>query len=570
MLGLLHIENIAVIRQADVDFRPGLNVLTGETGAGKSIIIDAIGALLGERTSRDLIRTGERFASVSGWFSGVGGRAAAILADADVELTDGELSLERRLYADGRNVCRANGSPIPLSVLKELGACLVSIHGQHDSRVLLDPAVHIGILDGFAGVGELFRRYVGELSRLKAIRARQRAVLSDAGEIQRRRDTLTFQINELESAALVPGEYEELERARARMRDAERLANAVACALGELTGDERTAAEKLARAAGFVRAAGDALGPEVTAAAAALEDAAASVRDCEAVLDAAQESLNFSERDADRLEDRLALLSSLRKKYGGTTEAALAFLDAARAELDGLENLEQTAARLDGEYRAQYAVTLSAAQELSAARQDAARRLEAAVDAEFGFLCMPGARFSVRLGARTRDGRTLLGNDGIDTVEFYLAANRGEDARPLARSASGGELSRVMLALCTVGGSGGPSADTMIFDEIDAGISGIAAGRVADRLARLAAERQILCVTHLSQIAAAADAHFAIRKEEENGRTLTRVSELDRGGRIAELARINAGEGFSEAIRAAAAEQLDDSARRKKGLSPHD
>ncbi|MBQ5973564.1 MAG: DNA repair protein RecN, partial [Oscillospiraceae bacterium] len=244
--------------------------------------------------------------------------------------------------------------------------------------------------------------------------------------------------------------------------------------------------------------------------------------------------------------------------------------DAARAELDGLENLEQTAARLDGEYRAQYAVTLSAAQELSAARQDAARRLEAAVDAEFGFLCMPGARFSVRLGARTRDGRTLLGNDGIDTVEFYLAANRGEDARPLARSASGGELSRVMLALCTVGGSGGPSADTMIFDEIDAGISGIAAGRVADRLARLAAERQILCVTHLSQIAAAADAHFAIRKEEENGRTLTRVSELDRGGRIAELARINAGEGFSEAIRAAAAEQLDDSARRKKGLSPHD
>lgn len=567
MLGLLHIENIAVIRKTDVDFREGFNVLTGETGAGKSIIIDSIGALLGERTSRDLIRSGERFASVSGWFTSPGARAKAILAASGAEESpDGSLSLERRLYADGRNICRANGSPISLQALRELGAELVSIHGQHDSRVLLDPAVHIRILDSFAGNSELLARFGRELSALKRIRSRQKAVLSDAGERERRRSTLEFQINELESANLVPGEYEELEKSRKLMLESAKLSNALACAVGELGNDESSVSERLFNAAGFVRAAGDFLGEEVSSAAARLEESAINVRDCAETLERALGALNFSERDADRLEDRLAALSSIRKKYGGSVEAALEYLENARNELDGLENFEDTAKELEEEYRAQYVLTLDAAEKLSSQRRAAAEKLEKAVCGELEYLCMAGAKFSVRLGTRTRDGRTIFGSDGIDTAEFFLAANRGEDFRPLARSASGGELSRVMLALCTAGGQSSASADTVIFDEIDTGISGVAASRVADRLSLLSRERQVLCVTHLSQLAAAADSHFLIRKGQENDRTLTNVTELDREGRISEIARINAGEGFSDAIRLAAAEQLDAAALRRSAL----
>ncbi|MBR6772397.1 MAG: DNA repair protein RecN [Clostridia bacterium] len=565
MLGLLHIENIAVIQKTDIDFREGFNVLTGETGAGKSIIIDSIGALLGERTSRDLIRSGERFASVSGWFTSVGEGAKRILSEAGAEESpDGTLSIERRLYADGRNICRANGSPISLSALKELGNELVSIHGQHDSRILLDPAVHINILDGFADNKDLLDAYSRELAKLKAIRKKQKAVLSDSDERERRRSILEFQINELESANLSPGEYEELEKDRKLMRDSEKLASALKCASGELSGDDSSVSEKLSTAASFVRVVGDTLGDELALVANALEEAAIAVRDCAETVDKALSNLNFSERDIDKLEDRLSALTSIRKKYGGSVESAIEYLNSAREELDSLENSEEVAKNLEEEYRVQYAVTLDRAQKLSKSRVDAARRLEEAVCGELEYLCMAGAKFKVQTELRQRDGRTIFGNDGIDIAEFYLAANRGEGFRPLARSASGGELSRVMLAMCTAGGQLSP--DTVIFDEIDAGISGIAASRVADRLSRLSAERQVLCVTHLSQLAAAATAHFLIRKGNEGDRTFTSVTELDREGRISEIARINAGEGFSDAIRLAAAEQLDAAKKRTGGL----
>ncbi|MBQ1955431.1 MAG: DNA repair protein RecN [Clostridia bacterium] len=561
MLGLLHIENIAVIQKTDIDFREGFNVLTGETGAGKSIIIDSIGALLGERTSRDLIRSGERFASVSGWFTSVPSGAKRILSEAGAEESpDGTLSIERRLYADGRNICRANGSPISLTTLKELGAELVSIHGQHDSRILLDPAVHINILDGFANNKDLLDAYSCELAKLKAIRKKQKAVLSDSDEKERRRSVLEFQINELESANLSPGEYEELEKERKLMRDSEKLASALKCAAGELSDDDSTVAERISSAASFVRTVGDALGEDLALAANALEEAAIAVRDCAETVDKALSNLNFSERDIDKLEDRLSSLTSIRKKYGGSIEAAIEYLNSSREELDSLENSEEVAKALEEEYRAQYAVTLDRAQKLSQNRSDAARKLEEAVCGELEYLCMAGAKFKVQTELRQRDGRTIFGNDGIDIAEFYLAANRGEGFRPLARSASGGELSRVMLAMCTAGGQLSP--DTVIFDEIDAGISGIAASRVAERLARLSAEKQVLCVTHLSQLASAANSHFLIRKGSDGERTTTSVSELDREGRISEIARINAGEGFSDAIRAAAAEQLDSAQKR--------
>ena len=555
MLKLLHIENIAVVARADLEFQSGLNVLTGETGAGKSIIIDAIGALMGERTSRDIIRTGEKQAFVSASFDGCGAEMREALEALGLAWNeDGTLTVARRVYADGRNLCHVNGLPAPLSALRELGALLCRSLGQHDSRSLLDPGEHLQILDRYAGVEALLAEYTAALTELKAIRAKQKALVADIGSIDRQRDLLTYTINEIESANVQQGEDDELIAKRAAAQNSGKIASSLNAAIRALESMDGSAAECAESAA---RALAPLCGQKMAGIDRAVEqltEASGLLRDCMDTLETALETSTFSEQELDDIETRLALLSQLKRKYGGTLESVCASLDKARADLERLTGAEEESARLAEEYHRQYQKTLALAQALSSRRKQAAETFSARICEELAYLQMGGSRFSVRFDPRERDGRIILGGDGIDLVEFYISANRGESERPLAKTASGGELSRIMLAMNTV--QTADNTPTLVFDEIDAGISGIAASRVARRLAALAKKRQVLCVTHLSQLAVFADAHYRIRKDVTDGRTLTTVTQLDEDGRIGEVARINGGELITDATRTAAADQL--------------
>lgn len=555
MLKLLHIENIAVVARAEIAFQPGFNVLTGETGAGKSIIIDAIGALLGERTSRDIIRTGEKQAFVSAVFEDCGeelrGRLEALGLPAGEA---GTLTVARRVYADGRNLCHVNAMPTPLSALRELGALLCKSLGQHDSRSLLDSAEHLKILDRFAETDGLLAEYTEALQALKAIRAEQRALLADSGSLEQRRDLLSYTINEIESANVTPCEDDELLGRRLAAQNAEKTVSALSGALRALQGFDGTAAESAEAAARALLPLCEHGAAELDKAYGQLTEAAALLRDSAETLETALEASSFSEKELDELEARLSLLNQLKRKYGGTLEAVCSALDEARAELDRLATVEERAGRLAADYSAQYQKTLTLAERLSETRKAAAEIFSARICEELAYLRMAGSRFSVRFARRERAGRVILGGDGIDLAEFYISANRGEQERPLAKTASGGELSRIMLALNTV--QTADNTPTLVFDEIDAGISGVAASRVAKRLAALSEKRQILCVTHLSQLAVFADAHFLIRKAAQGERTVTEVSPLDFDGRVLEIARINGGETITDATRAAAADQL--------------
>ena len=555
MLNLLHIENIAVVARADISFQPGMNALTGETGAGKSIIIDAIGALLGERTSRDIIRTGEKQAFVSAVFDGCGDAVGARLESLGLPACDGgTLTVARRVYADGRNLCHVNGMNAPLAALRELGPLLCKSLGQHDSRSLLDPSEHLKLLDGFAQTEPLLTEYQSALHVLKAIRAEQRTLLTDGTDLERRRELLTYTINEIESANIAENEDDRLLERRLAAQNAGKIASALSGALRALEGFDASAAESAESAARALMPVCGRGFPEVDTAAASLTDAASLLRDSMDALETVLETTSFSEQELDEIESRLSLLGSLKRKYGGTLESVAAALASARTELDQLANTEARAAQLAEAYAAQYERTRTLAEQLSKQRQHAAAVFSARICEELAYLCMAGAQFSVRFDRRERDGRVILGNDGIDLAEFYISANRGEQQRPLAKTASGGELSRIMLALNTVQTAGG--TPTLVFDEIDAGISGVAASRVAKRLSVLAQKCQVLCVTHLSQLAVYADAHFLIRKSQQDGRTLTEVLPLDFAGRIDEIARINGGELITAATRAAAEDQL--------------
>ena len=547
MLNLLHIENIAVVARADISFQPGMNALTGETGAGKSIIIDAIGALLGERTSRDIIRTGEKQAFVSAVFDGCGDAVGARLESLGLPACDGgTLTVARRVYADGRNLCHVNGMNAPLAALRELGPLLCKSLGQHDSRSLLDPSEHLKLLDGFAQTEPLLTEYQSALHVLKAIRAEQRTLLTDGTDLVSMTAFIDYVNAENEDDRL-------LER-RLAAQNAGKIASALSGALRALEGFDASAAESAESAARALMPVCGRGFPEVDTAAASLTDAASLLRDSMDALETVLETTSFSEQELDEIESRLSLLGSLKRKYGGTLESVAAALASARTELDQLANTEARAAQLAEAYAAQYERTRTLAEQLSKQRQHAAAVFSARICEELAYLCMAGAQFSVHFDRRERDGRVILGNDGIDLAEFYISANRGEQQRPLAKTASGGELSRIMLALNTVQTAGG--TPTLVFDEIDAGISGVAASRVAKRLSVLAQKCQVLCVTHLSQLAVYADAHFLIRKSQQDGRTLTEVLPLDFAGRIDEIARINGGELITAATRAAAEDQL--------------
>ena len=564
MLVLLHIENIAVIESADIQFDRGFNALTGETGAGKSIVVDAIGAVLGERTSRDLIRTGARSALVSAeftalpalpWFAGNG-------LGPDGE---GSLLLQREIQADGKNVCRLNGRPLTVSQLRALGRQLLNIHGQHDGQQLLDPACHLDYLDRFGGAGEALSAFQRAYEAMSAIRREMAALQMDEAEKARRADSLAFQIGELERAELQPGEEEALLERRNVLRNAEKLLSAVEGARLALSGDEDSpgAAALLSEAEGAIHGVRNVSGEvsdlaeRLTELRCAADDAAEQVRD---LLD----GLDMEPGALDEVEGRLDVIYRLRKKYGDTVEDMLAYLERCRTELEELQCSSDALARLEKKLAAARKEARALGEVLSQARRAAAEELEGRIQEELRQLDMPKVRFQVEFAPK--EGEEAMDATGMDQVQFLMSANVGEDLKPIQKIASGGELSRIMLALKNVLAEN-DDVTTLVFDEVDTGVSGRAAQKVAEKMAQVARRKQVLCVTHLPQIAAMADVHFSVEKGEREGRTFTAVERLSRRRRQEELARLTGGGSLTPAQLAGAGELLEAAEAYKRGLS---
>ena len=553
MLSLLHIENIALIDQADISFGPGFNVLTGETGAGKSIIIDSISAVMGERTSRDLIRTGEKSALVTAifrdlpdlpWFqeNGIGPDE------------NGELILSRKIQADGKNICRVAGKPCTVVQLKALGGQLIDIHGQHDGQQLLDESCHLGYLDSFGLLGADGEEYRTEYQKMAELRRQIAALQMNEAEKARRIDTLQYQIAELERAELRPGEEEELDERKKILRSADQLMAAVEGAYGAVFGDEDRdgAASLLAEAESAVARVADFSG-ELSQLSESLADLRYAAEDAAERLRDLRDSFEFSPHELDEVESRLDLLYRLKKKYGSTIQEMLEYLERSRAELDRIEMAEDTILKLEKKRAKLLEKVKKKAEELSKKRQAAAQTLKERIEEELRQLDMPKVRFETEF--LPKSGDLGLDETGMDEVRFLMSANVGENLKPIARVASGGELSRIMLALKNVLAEN-DSIMTLIFDEVDTGVSGRAAGKVAEKMSRLSQTCQVLCVTHLAQIAAMSDSHYSVQKEEKDGRTYTNVRTLDREGRKQELARLTGGVHTSAAILEGAEELL--------------
>ena len=558
MLQLLHIENIAVIEEADITFDEGFNALTGETGAGKSIVIDAMGAVLGQRTSRDLIRTGAAKAFVSAMFSGV--PPLPVLEECGMEAEDGELLLQREIYADGKNACRVGGRPVTVAQLRRIGGALLNIHGQHDGQQLLDEEQHGAYLDSFGRVEEELGAYAACYEAMEATRKRLKSLQMDEAEKERRMDSLTFQIQELEKAQLKPGEEETLLQRRNLLRNSEKFMSAVQGAVWSLTGgdDGGGAVSELREAAGAVsgvKGLDDRFGQLHER----LENLYSEAYDVAETLRDLQDSFDFSPQELDELEGRADLLYRLKKKYGPTVEDMLAYLEKCREELDQIAFAADTTARLEKQLEKERGRAMKAARALSEARKAAAKRLEERIQEELRQLDMPKVRFAICFEEKEPDAL------GIDVVRFLMSANVGEELRPINKVASGGELARIMLALKNVLAEN-ELIGTLVFDEVDTGVSGRAAQKVAEKLAQVSRRKQVLCVTHLPQLAAMADTHFSVEKGEREGRTYTRVLRLDRERRKEELARLTGGQRLTSALLAGAEELLDAASEYRAGL----
>ena len=545
MLSLLHIENIALIESADLTFGEGLNVLTGETGAGKSIVLDAISALMGERISRDLIRTGEKSALVSGvfcqlpplpWFEETG-----VYPD-----ENGELLITRQMMADGKNICRVGGLPCTALSLRSLGRQLINIHGQHDSQQLLDERTHLAYLDSFGTLEEQLEAYRSSYDKLMELRRKMDALVMDEGEKSRRIDSLTYQIQELERASLVPGEEEGLTERREILRNSGKLMDAIERAYFSLSGDEdeRGAASLLSEAEGalsHVSGISSELGEIADSLAElrfAADDMAERIRDL-------RNRFEFSPDELDQVESRLDTLYRLKKKYGQSIGDMLAFLGRCKEELEQIEMAGDTLQRLEKEIEALRTEAVEKGKALTLARQEAAERLQKRIEEELRQLDMPKVQFHTEISPK--QGVLSMDQTGMDDVQFFMSANLGESLKPIQKVASGGELARIMLALKNVLAEN-DRISTLIFDEVDAGISGRAAQKVAEKMGALAKNRQILCVTHLAQIAAMADLHFSVQKGERETRTYTMVTSLSREERVLELSRLTGGSHISDAI----------------------
>lgn len=547
MLSLLHIENIAVIECADISFDRGFNVLTGETGAGKSIVIDAISAILGERAYRDMIRTGTERASVRAVFTEV--PEFPWFAENGVEY-DPETVISREIHLDGKNICRVNGTLVNVSCLHKLGIQLINIHGQHDSAALFDEENHLAFLDAFADNGKLRASYGERYEAVAKLRREISALTMDEGEKLRRMENLKYQIAEIEKAELEPGEDDRLEERRKVLQNAEKLSNgmetAVECLYG---GDDSDGASGLLAQAEYALArlsrfsdSFAALHDRVSDLMYQVQDAAEEVRD-------ARDSLSYSADELEQIESRLDVIHKLRRKYGTTCEDILEYLDKAKKELDEIEFADDKLERLKRNLKKAEKEAWDAALALRENRQQAADTMSKRILSELAQLDMPRVQFACRFT------ETELTANGADAVAFYMSANAGEALKPLSRVASGGELARIMLAMKNVLAEKDQVA-TLIFDEVDTGVSGRAAQKVAEKLRSVAVHKQVLCVTHLPQLAALANTHLLIAKSERDGRTYTSVTPLDLEGRKRELARIIGGANITETTLKSAEEML--------------
>ena len=548
MLNLLHIENIAVIEQADIQFGCGFNVLTGETGAGKSIVIDAISAILGERAYRDVIRTGSSKAYVSAIFSGI--PQLAWFEENRVEYDCQELLIQREIFADGKNACRVNGRPVTVAILKKLGTQLINIHGQHDSQQLFDEANHLVYLDLFARNHTERLDYEEKYEQVEAVRREIKRLSMDESEKLRRVEALQFQIQEIERAELQSGEDEMLETRRKILQNSEKLMDGLANAVSALYGDEERDG-----AAGLISEAQHALSritrydDDLAALHERLSELAYSVQDVAEELRDRMESLSYSGDELEQIESRLDVIHRLRRKYGNDVDSILAYLEHARQELDEIEFASDRIDQLTKQLKALEDAAETAGIALRKTRQLAAKNLQQRLSVELAALDMPRAQFVCQF-----EDQPMAAN-GIDNVRFLMTANIGEALKPMSKVASGGELARIMLAIKNVLAEQ-DQVGTLIFDEVDAGVSGRAAQKVAEKLRAVSRGKQVLCVTHLPQIAAAANNHLLIAKSERDGRTYTQVTTLDREGRKREIARIIGGAEITEITLQSAEEML--------------
>lgn len=535
MLAQLFIRNIAVIEKASIDLEKGFTVLTGETGAGKSIIIDAIHAVLGERTSKELVRTGTDSASVSALFTGLDEDTLSLLDQLSLPREeDGSLLIQRDIRLEGRSTCKINGAPATVSMLKQLGPRLVTIHGQHESYELLSPEVHMEYLDSFAGLESLLAEYQAAYRTLRETQRQLEALQTDEGEKARLSDLLHYQIDEIEAANVRVGEREELEAQRELIRNSEKIASALELLRGLLSGDEESegllagisqAAAQAGRVAAYL--------PELAEASQKLQEAGYLLEDVDAILHGT--AVDFDPALQESIEERLDLLYKLGLKYGGSEEKILEYLEDCRIRLHQIEFSDEERERLEAQYETQKTTAIALAKELSEQRKAASKQFISQVKGELAFLNMPGIAFETEIQ------RVPLYHMGCDKLQFLVSANKGEPPKPMSKIASGGELSRIMLAIKTVL-SGKDKVDTLIFDEVDTGISGAAANKVGQKLKQVSQNRQVLCITHLAQIAALADHHLLISKHVEGERTYTQVQGLDFEGRKREVARIIGGD----------------------------
>ena len=549
MLSSLQIENVAVIQKAEVHFKPGLNVLTGETGAGKSILIDSINAILGNRTSKDLVRTGASKAVIRAAFEQVPDAVLNSLEKAGYERSDA-LMLSREITAEGKSTCRINGMPATASVLRELCGGLININGQHDSVGLLNPARHLGILDDYAQNDTEFQEYYVLYRELVRIKRELDAMITDEAEKQRKIDLLSYQVQEIEDAGLTAGEEQTLESRRKILANASAIRDKIAQSYALLSGDDESsgAVDLLGEASHAIDTAAQ-LDDALAAASSQLLDLYYNAKDVAADLIGRLDSYDTNDAELDEIEQRLDLIYKLKRKYGDTVEDVIAFGQSARAELEQIQSSQERHDHLQAEKRRLYALAREKAEALTQTRLHAFEALNKRISGTLDFLNMPGVRMTLQ------HTRGPLASHGQDSIEFYISTNPGEAPKPLAKIASGGELSRITLAIKNAMADK-DAVPTVIYDEIDSGVSGKAAGRIGEVLRQSAQGHQILCITHTAQIAALADCHLLIQKNVANDRTYTEIHPLDEEGRVEALARLISGDHVTDISRANAREML--------------